>query len=345
LSDPLYNELEARMSEAFGSLGRQCAEDSPRHGARRRPTPLEEELGRLLRQYDPKCEERIKRTVTQWSNSVRAHLRSETALYLRSEETSSSVPIRVVPGIPDSFGRVLDELRDVRILELLMNLGRIRDAAGALKVVDRNYEAVEQLLKDRCARPEEVSHTASTVESLADMLSALALLKEIRSIDEDILGTYYFRVPVIEIYWMAIAICAGLFGVSLEGLTVVVLTHELAHAYTHKGFDIDGVDWDTKAFGNASIFIVEGLAQFYTDEICRKLASRSAAPAEAFHKMLEEQPPPYTEYVEWTKGLQKGGEVVRMAMIDTRRRGIDDYGEFREQLESAKERIYGKKAL
>ena len=38
-----------------------------------------------------------------------------------------------------------------------------------------------------------------------------------------------------------------IYGFDVEALTYVVLAHELAHAYTHLGRDIDGNAWDTES--------------------------------------------------------------------------------------------------
>ena len=69
---------------------------------------------------------------------------------------------------------------------------------------------------------------------------------------------------------------AGVVGATVEALTVVVAAHELSHAYTHLGRDIDGRCWDTEAFAHAETGMVEGLAQFYTALICDKLEPCSA---------------------------------------------------------------------
>ena len=39
---------------------------------------------------------------------------------------------------------------------------------------------------------------------------------------------------------MVIGLISGILGVSVEALTIVTLIHELSHAYSHLGYDIDG---------------------------------------------------------------------------------------------------------
>jgi hypothetical protein len=58
-------------------------------------------------------------------------------------------------------------------------------------------------------------------------------------------------------------------GCTVEDLTVVVLTHELAHAYTQLGADIEGRRWPAAAFAAAESGLKEGLAQYYTDRVFR----------------------------------------------------------------------------
>jgi hypothetical protein len=62
-------------------------------------------------------------------------------------------------------------------------------------------------------------------------------------------------------HWLGV----GLLGCQVEDLTIVVLVHELAHAYTQNGADIEGRRWATISFAKAETALKEGLAQYYTD--------------------------------------------------------------------------------
>lgn len=64
----------------------------------------------------------------------------------------------------------------------------------------------------------------------------------------------------IEVYWAVIGLVAALLDVRIEDLTTVVLTHELAHAYTHLGYDIDGANWPGQCFAKTESVLKEGLA-------------------------------------------------------------------------------------
>lgn len=140
---------------------------------------------------------------------------------------------------------------------------------------------------------------------------------------------------------MPIGIIAGILDVSIEDLSFVVLAHEMAHAYTHVGLDIDGVQWNTEAFAESSKEIVEGLAQFYTESICKKYTNRQPGILEAFEKMIEKQSAPYTHFRKWTK--EHAAEVVRFSMISTRSNNIREYRHFLKEMKDIEERIMVRK--
>ena len=142
-------------------------------------------------------------------------------------------------------------------------------------------------------------------------------------------GAYFFRNAEVHLYWMPLTIGAAVLGVPLEALTLVVAIHELAHAYTHLGRDIDGARWDTEAFSKTDVHIVEGLAQFYTEAICKKLMARQPTAHTAFESLLEAQSEAYNAYREWIpKSSPLAGELLRAAMIECRVRRIIDHSAF-----------------
>ena len=176
--------------------------------------------------------------------------------------------------------------------------------------------------------PEDLFYTCQWLEHALEDLKNLDIEQRLRGIDEDILGAYFFNRQRIEIYWASIGIFAARLGVSVEGLTVVTLAHELAHAYTHLGKDIDGVVWETQRFAESNVSLVEGMAQFYTRAICRKLAGRFPAALQAFDALLNLQSDTYNHFSEWVKEHPHQGEVVRFSMIQCRSMGERDYEKF-----------------
>jgi hypothetical protein len=194
-------------------------------------------------------------------------------------------------------------------------------------------------MKSRMSSREELESVLTFIQDLLKEIKKYELFEKIRGINEDILGAYFFRVPKIEIYWMVIGIVCSMLGVSVEALTIVVLTHELAHAYSHLGLDIDGVQWETEAFAKADLNIVEGLAQYYTASICEALSPRNPDAKEAFEQLLTGQPAPYKVHQEWCADDERAGEIVRYGLIQCRSKDIIAYHEFLQRLEEARQRI------
>ncbi len=136
---------------------------------------------------------------------------------------------------------------------------------------------------------------------------------------------------------MAIGLVSRLLRVPSEMLTVVVLAHELTHAYTHVGRDIDGNRWATGQMAGTDLDIVWGLAQFYTEVLCKKrLSARLPGAGKAFDKLLELQSGPYLVHEGWSEGGNPAGEAVRFALIGTRLQGTQDYGTFFGALQKAR---------
>lgn len=128
-------------------------------------------------------------------------------------------------------------------------------------------------------------------------------------------------------------IYAARLGVPIEDLTIVVLTHELAHAYTHLGADVDGTRWDTDAFAATDLRIVEGLAQLYTETVVDRLAQSLPGAKIAFDALLKKQSEPYTIFKQWIDPAEARGEIIRSAMIYTRATRNTEYEIFRDAIE------------
>ena len=120
---------------------------------------------------------------------------------------------------------------------------------------------------------------------LLGRLDAYDPVKIILEVNEDVLGVYRYKLPSrfrpedpwsgsIELYWGVIGVVAAATGVTIEALTVVVLAHELAHAYTHLGADIDGRRWASTDFRDSAHPLKEGLAQYYTYRVLDRLRVR-----------------------------------------------------------------------
>ena len=154
------------------------------------------------------------------------------------------------------------------------------------------------------------------------------------SYEEDILGAYFYKqIPKIELYWGAIGLCCMYSGeYDIESLSIVVLAHELAHAYTHIGTDIDGGQWDTKDFHEVDVYVAEGLAQYYTEKVLFKIKDKYPKPLVAFEELLGDQPQPYRIHKEWVK---YSPETIRRALLETRRQRKHELRDFVEFLDRA----------
>lgn len=158
--------------------------------------------------------------------------------------------------------------------------------------------------------------------------------EKVLNYNEDILGAYFYeRTPKIELYWGVIGLCCMCSGeYDVESLSIVVLVHELAHAYTHIGTDIDGGQWDTKDFHEVDVHVAEGLAQYYTEKVLFKIKDKYPKPLVAFEELLGDQPKPYRIHKEWVK---YSPETIRRALLETRRQHKHELRDFVEFLDRA----------
>jgi hypothetical protein len=172
-------------------------------------------------------------------------------------------------------------------------------------------------------------------------------IKRILEVNEDVLGVYRYHLsgkgipydqdPMkgeVVLYWGVIGLIAGFLGVSSENLTIVVMAHEVAHAYSHLGSDIDGERWDTKTFSKSDHKLKEGLAQYFTHRLCLRLQTQFPYAHDAYANLLKHQPEAYRTHEPWIKNNTP--EEVRLAMLETRRKGAGEIDHFNRSLAKAK---------
>lgn len=308
-------------------------------------TELDLFLRKLLEAYQAR--ERTDRAFRQWNQIVREHVRAETALKLSVGDEQRSVPVKVVDGLPKPFADAVRSFDDEMVWWLALRLPALKEAGDLLDQIVARFPAIALALFEGelpFVGVREVNGTRQLLKQLATWQRAQELLTRIRAINTDVLGAYFFRRREIHLYWMVIGVVARTLGMPTEDLAVVVLAHEMAHAYTHLGRDIDDQEWGTENYARADQFIVEGLAQFYTRAVCKRLESRQPGPKRAFEALLKGQPKAYTCFEGWAKDHPQCGEIVRFAMIDARSRGITAYGEFTAKLAATAESLRKGKA-
>jgi hypothetical protein len=191
---------------------------------------------------------------------------------------------------------------------------------------------------------EALQSSAATVEKLLQ-LSAIGkfdLTRHILSVNEDVLGVFQFHPREGEhgykksyrtdakLYWGVLGLVSRALGVTLEGLTVKVLAHEYAHAYTHLSFDRNGQRWTGKRFAAADHVLKEGLAQYYAARCLDRMRDRVPEAWKAYEELLPKQPPAYRAHLIWLK--QSTPEEVGAALARIRQEETATYKAFCEDL-------------
>lgn len=201
------------------------------------------------------------------------------------------------------------------------------------------YNELSKIEGSCVAELDEIENVKKFAESLSQRFKKENKSQQILEINEDVLGAYFFRIPEIRLYWIVIGVYSQILDLPIEALTVVVLAHELAHAYTHLGYDIDNRDWNTEEFARSDLHLVEGLAQFYTRVICEQISQRFPAALDAFEELLKHQSDVYSEHKKWsTKGsLEHEGETIRISMLECRSKGILSRKKFQDIVKRSRE--------
>jgi len=319
-------------------------------------------LDELLSLVPLDTKDRVDNTRDRANLIVRESLRNETGLRLKRPDAEEVVNVRVrlVEGMPRTLvQRQIEEKHRVAALiapwrHTLETLQR--SGAGTLKLYailasDRSANA---LVKDSAASLELVLDSAN---KLLEQTQGFNLTQWILNVHEDVLGIYTYRIPEhyqatfdvprprrigdphIELYWAVIGLIARSINVAVEDLTFLVVAHELAHAFTHAGFDIDGKTWNCYDFADSVVEVKEGLAQYYAWRVCERAQSTFPGARDAFEVLLKHQPPPYHAQEPWIK--ENTPEQVRWAMIRSRHVGRVDVALFRHMLEEAKALLGG----
>jgi hypothetical protein len=311
-------------------------------------------LADLISSVPSEVESQVCLVRNQVRSVVQDALRAECRLFLRTREDSeqnrpgAQVPIEVAPGYP----LILRNVTFTDDFERILLLGRYR---LPLKQACNGASGLLQLRDRLLGLPEPENWTfasGSDLQSVANWAAALLRfldendpLKAVLSVSEDILGVYQTdprglladdhaaNRATIKLYWGVIGLVSQWIGCSVEDLTVVVLTHELAHAYTQLGADIEGRRWAVSSFARAESALKEGLAQYYTDRVLHRLERRFAGALKIFLNLLPSQPEVYRSYQAWVQSSSP--EAVRRAMLEVRRWNEGRLADFNRRLEIA----------
>jgi len=287
----------------------------------------------------------------KYRKMIQDTMRDETRLVMRTPmdvervQAGGQVPVNVVAGMPDGLWKVI--LPDD--LDALMLLARHREslektAAGVTTLLEMQ-DKLRQLPSASGWPSAPINSLRDTQGWAAHLLQRLEQadpLKKIVGIRQDVLGAYIYSAAFtehtdvnparIELYWQVIGFVAGALGCSVEALAAVTLTHELAHAYTQLGADIDGRRWPSSDFAKAELPLAEGLAQFYTERSVHRLEKRIPGVVAAFNALLKKQSEDYRAHATWI--TDHDPEAVRSAMLVSRRTAVVEVVRFEKILAS-----------
>lgn len=278
---------------------------------------------------------RVERVCKEMGQIIRACLRAETALRLsQSKDKQEVVSVQVVDGIPYPVLKLMEEVKDPAVWEFILKRRLLSETKGGLALLHEHFDEALHVLGEAAGRTsrEHISSAHDFVSRLLSSLPAVNIVMQILGQEEDVLGAYFYRQGRIEVYWVVLGLAAAFTGVDIGDLTAVVLAHELAHAYTHLGFDIVSAQWNTEKFAHTDSRTIEGLAQFYTQAVCERLSARNPAYLLAYQLLLKSQVGPYRVHTEWASEDENAGETVRVAMVAVRSKGLQTYDEFLEVL-------------
>lgn len=313
----------------------------------------------LLRQVPHEVEAKVKRIRDHARSALQDALRAECRLVMRTPEEAEAnrpgaqVPVDVAPGHPAILNGVIfpDDL------ERMLLLARHRRDLEQVNAGARGLLILRQKLMER-PNPEQWVHaterelrsTADWAASLLECLNKHDPLKSVLAVREDFLGVYEYdtHAPLVSesspnrakitIYWAVVGLVADWMGCAAEDLAVVVLAHELAHAYTQLGADIDGRRWSPRHFAEAETELKEGLAQYYTERVLSRLERRFGGALRAYRTMLPHQPPAYQTHKEWTEDFSP--EAVRRATLEVRRWNEGGLADFNRRLAAAQRELH-----
>lgn len=288
------------------------------------------DLSKMVLEFNASLREEVENAKKRYNVRIRNAIAEKLALSFQHKSyhlDKSSIKIDIVDRIPVQLNEVFQKYSP-EIIKLLLHYRSLKEAVSELKFQLNTYLTFIHYHSNE-GSPEEIRRTIAHLEMLIGVVEISGILQEIKNIGPDILGGYYFHEKRIELYWLSIGLCHVIYGHRIDDFTIVVLMHELVHAYTHEGFDKDGYKWDTEDFKQTDLNIVEGFAQLYTEWICRDYFNHSEG---AFESLLTVQSSEYTEYKKWFQKTDRNKyENARKILIETRKNGVKEYVDFKKR--------------
>lgn len=238
----------------------------------------------------------------KWDNN------SKSSTQNGDQDKVKSIPVRII-----SFD-IADIMRAMNCANEFQFWGRV------LSLLHKNvFECPEYLF---CADYREISE--DHLKLIKNKIIKKAITEE-NAID-DLLGVFFhcrikhntpIMQPWIELYPQVIAYFSFILGVSAESLATVVLTHELAHAYSLAGYDLN-CSRGKLLCTYVPEDMAEGIAQYYTHAVCEQLEHPYSGLSKAFDELLDGQRKPYKVFKGWLKPDSLNHEAVRSVWIKYR---------------------------
>lgn len=293
--------------------------------------PKNKSVNAIIREFEKEYQEIFELAKTKWNHSIREFHRDATGLKLSrsiSLGRGATIQIRFLPDEDNQFIQLIDEhFPELDFLEYT----KMRGLYDSMSETNQYFLREEE--KGRLFFP-LFNYCIKYLDKYNVKKLHSFLFAEMGK-SRDVLGAYYFKDSKIELYYVPLIIFSQIHRISLEHLIVIVLAHELAHAYHHIGYDTDGYQW--KEMEKTELEIVEGLAQFYTALYVEEQEIIYPGLKVAYLKLLGFQSGPYRVHETWLSHAKK--EHVKHAFNVTRRNGIKTYPEFGKVLRESKSQL------
>lgn len=294
-------------------------------------TPRNSSVLQLIREFESKHKDAFENVKSFWNQGIREFHRDMTGLKLDRRNLTiskgTSVNVKFLPDGEDMFIKLIDDnYPDLDFLEY----SRLRELKESMIASKPYFESGD--LNPEFKRLLTYCEDYFKKYDLDEML--VRLFKKMGD-SRDIWGAYFYQDSHIEVYYVPLIIFTRIMRLQLEHAIVVVLAHELAHAYHNMGLDADGNSW--KKMRSADIEIIEGLAQYFTCLFAEENQYHYPGVKAAYEAMLSCQSGPYIVHLPWINKFKR--EHIKHAFNVTRRTGVSDFHAFEDLLEKAKEQL------
>lgn len=318
-------------------------------------------LSALIAKVPSDVEGKVRDVLKAKRSALGQAIRAECHLVLTTSDSgddaraTTMVPCQLAPGYPAQLGDI--ELPDNFELGLLLGSNRAaienaRSGVERLLVISKEMTARPQWRRQVMASDNHLHATYMWADTLLQILASHDPMSALLQFEEDILGIYQYSYSAtlsmfddaslansasITLYWGVIGLVAKWMDCGVEDLANVVLTHELAHAYTQLGADMNKQRWSASLFSQTETAVKEGLAQYYTDRVLVRLGRPYAAAYDVFQRLQQFQSPPYRAHLPWLEKYSP--EAMRRAILEARRNKTLKLSEFERILETAQQAL------